>query len=128
MLATAQVRILAEPGMSSQLNLITHDCMQRLHLHYTPASAAITGIGGANAMYAFGFIDTWIQHRTFAEPLILIRLLVVSRILARLSARKVRTPLGKLTDATRLNERRLFDAGSAQPIHSTVLADRDHSG
>lgn len=90
MLAIARVRILVEPGMSSfpiraladsgsQLNLITYD------------RAAITGIGGANTMYAIGFIDTWIQHRTLAEPLISIRLLVVSRILPDFPLERVRT-------------------------------------
>lgn len=95
MLATAQVRILASSGRSlcpiraltdsgSQLNLITHDCVQRHQLRYTPAGAEITGIGNTNAMHSIGFIDTHLQHRTLAEPLIPVRLLVVSKISTRL--------------------------------------------
>lgn len=75
MLATAQVRILASASSNSspvraltdsgsQLNLITHDCVQRLGLRYDPTTTHVTGIGNTNAMRAFGIIDTHVHCTT----------------------------------------------------------------
>lgn len=101
MLATAQVRILASASSNSspvraltdsgsQLNLITHDCVQRLGLRYDPTTTHVTGIGNTNAMRAFGIIDTHVQHRSVSDPLIPIRLLVVSKISARLPVHRTK--------------------------------------
>lgn len=64
--------------------------MQRLEIRFAPITTHITGIGHTNAMRAFGIIDTHVQHRCVAEPMIPIRLLVVSKISARLPAHRVK--------------------------------------
>lgn len=101
MLATMQVRILASASKSSQpvraladsgsqLNLITHDCVQRLGMRFSPSTTHITGIGNTNAMRAFGIIDTHVQHRCLAEPMISVRLLVVAKISTRLPVHRTK--------------------------------------
>lgn len=104
MLATAKVRTLASDSKSSQFvraltdsgsqhNVITHDCVQRLGMRFTQITTHITGIGNTNAMRAVGIIDMHIQHCRVAEPMTPIRLLVVSKISARLPAHRVKNVL-----------------------------------
>lgn len=73
MLGTAQVRLLASTSNNaqpiraltdsgSQLNLITHDCVQRLEIRFQPTTVYVAGIGNAETLRATGYIDTFLQH------------------------------------------------------------------